>query len=72
MVVGLFDRFAHKNDKEVKSAAESGGLYYSFINSEVYERHDEEVFKEALADWGYFGSEERRPTWLQKPTKKLD
>jgi hypothetical protein len=68
MIIGLLSRPAYTTDKGVKSAAESLGLYYSLINPEVYERYDEEVFKEALADWGFFGNEDRRPKWLQKPT----
>jgi hypothetical protein len=66
MVIGLT---TYNNDKAVISAAKSRGLYWSFINPKVYERYDEEVFKEALADWGFFGKEDHRPGWLQEPTK---
>jgi hypothetical protein len=66
MVVGLLDLVTCKNDKGIKLAAESRGLFFSFINPEVYERYDEQVFKEALADWGFFGSEDQRPDWLPK------
>ena len=49
------------------SAAKSRKLFYSFINFEVYEKYDEEEFKRALNDWGYFGSENLRPSWMSSP-----
>jgi hypothetical protein len=44
-------------------------MFYSFINAQIYEHYNEETFKEALVDWGYFGDETRRPSWLQKPAR---
>lgn len=69
MVIGLLGRPTYMRDKALLSAAKSRGLYSSFISAEIYARYDEEVFKEALTDWGFFGSEERRPNWLPRPTK---
>jgi hypothetical protein len=54
-------------DKELALAADSHETFYTYINPQIYERYDEEIFKEALVDWGYFGDEIRRPNWLQKP-----
>jgi len=65
MVFGLWDHLAHLGDK-VGTAAKSQGLYFSRINPEVYDYYDEEVFVEALTDWGFFGSEDDRPKWLWK------
>jgi hypothetical protein len=70
MIIGLYSRPASETDKELKSAAESKGLFYSFINADFYERYDENEFKEALTDWGFFGDEDRRPNWLRKPLKR--
>jgi hypothetical protein len=69
MVIGLTSRPAYEIDKEVKSAAEAQGLFYTFINADVYEYYNEHVFKEALVDWGFFGSDDHRPDWLRKPTR---
>jgi len=66
MVFGLLEGPDHEVDKRLSSAADAQGLYHSFINAEVYESYDEEVFKEALTDWGFFGDEERRPVWLRR------
>src|ERR1043166_7686336 len=64
MVIGFFSRPDHKLDTSLKLAAESRGLSYSFINYKVYEHYSENTFKEALADWGFFGDETLRPSWM--------
>jgi hypothetical protein len=68
MVIGLIGA-TYKTDRELALAAKPQGMFCSFINPAVYERYDEETFKEALVDWGYFGDESRRPNWLQKPAR---
>jgi hypothetical protein len=70
IVIDLYFRGDYELNERLKLAALSQGLFYSFINAEIYERYDEEVFKEALVDWGFFGNEDCRPNWLPKPTKK--
>jgi hypothetical protein len=70
MVMFLYSLGSSEIDKARKSAAESQGLFYSFISDEFYKRYDEKEFKEALADWGYFGNEDHRPGWLSRPGKK--
>jgi hypothetical protein len=65
MVIGCIDRPDYKTDRGLQSAAKSRGFYCSFINSEVYEHYNEEVFKEALLDWGFFGDESLRPNWMK-------
>ncbi len=69
IVVDLYFRGEYELDEELKLAAKSQGLFYSFVNAEIYGRYDEETFKEALADWGFFGEETRRPSWLKKPAR---
>jgi hypothetical protein len=39
------------------------GYYYSQLFSESFYEFDEEVFKETLDDWGFFGNEQERPNW---------
>lgn len=65
MVISLYSHSISDDNKDLQSAAKSQGLYYSFINPEFYQRYDEKEFREALADWGYFGTDNRRPKWLQ-------
>jgi hypothetical protein len=69
MVIGLTSGPAYEIDKELKLAAESQKVFYTFINGKAYDRYNEEIFKEALVDWGYFGHEDQRPEWLQRPTE---
>lgn len=38
------------------------GYFYSQL-FEGYCRFDEQLFKETLDDWGFFGSEQERPDW---------
>jgi hypothetical protein len=65
MVIGLACRPNYKIDGTLKLSAETRGLFYSFINPDIYEQYNDEVFKEALVDWGYFGNENIRPSWLE-------
>ncbi len=41
---------------------------YSLMNVSIYQNYNDEVYKEALIDWGFFGDETLRPSWMQKPT----
>lgn len=50
--------------RHLVSAAKSLSLYWTLVNPGVYSQYSDETFKEALADWGYFGPEDRRPEWL--------
>ncbi len=61
MVIGSLDR----PRAQLKRGAEERGFYYSFINFKIYEKYDEEVFREALLDWGFFGDESMRPIWMK-------
>jgi hypothetical protein len=70
MVIGLFFRHNHEDEEAaLKLAAKSRGLFCSFINPEVYENYNEEIYKEALTDWAFFGDEALRPGWMREPTK---
>jgi len=66
MVFSLLDHLTHLGGK-VGSAAKSRGLYYSIINPAIYDHYDEEIFIEALTDWGFFGSKDDWPIWLPRP-----
>jgi hypothetical protein len=67
--VGCFCSPTFETDKKIVQAAKSVGIFYSFINFDIYKDYSEERFKEVLIDWGFFGDEDRRPNWLQKQPK---
>ena len=71
LVIDLYFHGEGKLNPRLTLAAKSQGLFCSFINADIYERYDEKEFKEALADWGFFGPEIRRPQWLEEPTKRI-
>jgi len=63
MVIGFTESSEFESNIRLKSFAKSNGFYCSFINYEVYQQYDEEIFKEALSDWNFFGPKELRPKW---------
>ena len=64
MVIGPTEAPAFEADPRLAECAKSLDMYCSFVNTDRYSTFNAEVFTEALADWGYFGSAERRPGWL--------
>ena len=64
MVVGGIVSPDFATDGILIDCAREAGMYCSFINLEHYASFDPTVFKETLADWGFFGTSERRPVWL--------
>jgi hypothetical protein len=56
-------------DEDLSAAsvlARKKGYYFSCINAAIYRSYDEEVFVEALTDWGWFGKPESCPAWFKK------
>lgn len=45
------------------SDAESEGYAYSLVNVQTYGQFDRDLFINTLKDWGYYGSEEKKPSW---------
>jgi hypothetical protein len=39
------------------------GYYFSALNPICYEKYNNEQFIDTLEDWGWFGPEEKRPSW---------
>jgi len=64
MIIDIMDPEDYSSLPELKEVAKNKNLYYSAINPEEYKNFNEEIFHEALIDWGYFGDKERRPSWL--------
>jgi len=65
MVILSMDLPEVKPDQNLASLAKRDGLYFSFLNVSVFANKavPDEVFKEVLEDWGYFGPLDRRPKW---------
>ena len=64
-LVRVLDDSDSKAEESLFAAdAEREGYTWSLINGATYSVFDEDVFREALADWGFSGPESRRPTWL--------
>jgi hypothetical protein len=45
--------------------AELAGYKVSLINLSAYAFFDRQLFIDTLADWGYFGSEDKKPGWYK-------
>jgi hypothetical protein len=43
----------------------SSGKFWTLINADIYAEYDEIKFKEALYDWGFYGSDDRCPRWFR-------
>jgi hypothetical protein len=48
----------------LQSATSEKGWFISFVNMEEYSVFDEKMFKETLADWGYYGRQSKKPNWI--------
>ncbi|MFO1491559.1 MAG: hypothetical protein U1F77_15495 [Kiritimatiellia bacterium] len=46
------------------SVAKIKGYFHSQISADVYRIYDRDIFLEALRDWGWFGAEADRPSWV--------
>jgi hypothetical protein len=44
-------------------AAEEGGYYWSALYPESYSSYERNEFIDMLNDWGWFGSDEKKPSW---------
>jgi hypothetical protein len=64
MVVGTGTPPNFDTDRVLVECAKASGMFCAFLNPDRYSTFDAEVFKEALQDWGYFGSAGARPNWL--------
>ena len=48
----------------IAADAASAGVGCSFINTELYRAYDDEQFRSTLREWGYYGPNSGRPSWL--------
>lgn len=66
MVIAPMDLPAFSSDDRVFVVARKSGLFCSFVNVNAFMRDavPDDLFKEALNDWGYYGPSEKRPKWF--------
>lgn len=67
MVIGAMDLPKLGTDAHLKKLAERKGFYFSFVNAPAFADApiDDKAFKDALEDWGYYGTKEKRPAWFK-------
>lgn len=39
------------------------GYYYSYLNPIRYRKYNKKDFMETLTDWGWYGEENKKPSW---------
>jgi hypothetical protein len=58
IIISINDDF-----KSFFQEAETAGYYCSALNPLSYSKYNREIFVETLNDWGWYGDEDRKPTW---------
>ncbi len=64
VMIGFICDPPYIGNRQLASKAILMGMYFSFINLDVYAHYNEDIFKECLTDWGFFGSKTECPPWL--------
>jgi len=57
---------AFDTDPLIKQLVGIKGCFCSFMSAVGWDEYDEAAIKDALIDWGFFGSENERPAWFPK------
>jgi hypothetical protein len=67
MIIGVMNLPEISTDKRIQKWARERGLFCSFVNIRAFikDETDDEVFKEALEDWGYYGEHSSYPEWFR-------
>ena len=60
MVVAAIDL-----DSGLGVAADKAGYYMSSVNVDAYGTYEREHYVDTLNDWGFYGPEGKRPSWLK-------
>ena len=50
----------------LSEAARKVGLGISFVNQEMYGTYGRDHFIDMLTEWGFYGPDEKRPSWLKQ------
>jgi hypothetical protein len=71
MIIQVLDsEIDHAIDPRVVEFGKAHNLFYAFLYPNSYEQYNKSRFREALEDWGYYGAEDRRPSWFTKNLQK--
>lgn len=64
MVIDIIFAPNYESNKELSEASRKLGMYCSFISYDSYAEATDEIFRETLLDWGYFGRPDLKPKWM--------
>jgi hypothetical protein len=64
MVLGTTIEPAFETDINLITCAKEASMFWTFLSVDRYCEYNEERFKEALKDWGFYGTSEIQPLWL--------
>ena len=64
-LVGVMHPHTYETDSRLKEYAKRNGIFYSFVNPSGWTEYNEAAFKDALEDWGYYGSPDKCPAWFR-------
>lgn len=64
MVIGFLSEPDFTIDNAAVECAKENNIYFSGISVSLYEEYDLELFKDTFRDWGYFGSQNSKPSWI--------
>jgi hypothetical protein len=53
-------------DNAIWHDAQTAGHYVSFVSVEEYSSFKPDLFRETLLDWGFYGPQERLPSWMNE------
>lgn len=63
-IVTLMHLPNRETERAIIAAAKKNNFFCSAVNPDIYSKYDEELFKETLIDWSFYGDKEKQPYWL--------
>jgi hypothetical protein len=64
-IVGVLHPETFAIDIRLKEYAKRHEFFLSSINPLGWIKYDEAIFKDALEDWGYYGAQDKCPSWFK-------
>lgn len=65
MVIGAIAPPNFQTDKQLIECAKELGFFCSFLSVKGHTDYREDLFKDALNDWGFYGPDQMRPEWVR-------
>ncbi|MEH0018421.1 MAG: hypothetical protein V6Z89_02155 [Desulfobacter sp.] len=66
MVLDLIFPPTFEVNSELESACQMMDIFLSSINAIEYQNYNKKIFMEALIDWGYYGTQDEKPKWINQ------